>query len=213
VNRHGRRRLRALGATVALAIVAAGCGGGREGSTAPAAGPAFQAAVVAPPTQRPSFTLTDTDGQPYDFAAETAGRTTLLYFGYINCPDICPVHLANIKRAFEVKPSLGSEITVVFVGVDPARDTAADVREYLDRFDTRFVGLVGTVEEVRAAEAAAGVPPSGPDVDDPDVVGHAGQVLGYGPDDLLHVQFPALTRSVTFSNDLELLVDMGTGVR
>src|SRR5688572_7503354 len=51
---------------------------------------------VDPPFARPDFTLTDTDGQPFDFGAETGGELTLLFFGYTNCPDVCPVHMATL---------------------------------------------------------------------------------------------------------------------
>ena len=51
------------------------------------------------PYQRPSFTLTDQAGASYDFAAQTAGRPTLLFFGYTNCPDICPTTMADVAIA------------------------------------------------------------------------------------------------------------------
>lgn len=210
-----RRRPLVAALAAGLLVAASACGAGGAGSTV--AGQVdegrFRAEEVSPPTPRPSFTLTDTDGRPFDFAAETAGRTTLLYFGYLNCPDVCPVHLANIENVFDVRPDIAERTTVVFVTVDPARDSPAEVRAYLDRFDTRFVGLVGTPEEVRAAEEAVGVPPAAPDVENPEVVGHAGQVLGYGADDLLHVQFPGSTRSATYAHDLAVLVGLGVQQR
>src|SRR5690554_3941436 len=74
---------------------------------------ALQGVVVENPTEKPSFTLTDTSGEPYDFAAETEGRLTLLYFGYLNCPDICPVHLAQIAEVFARQPDIARATDVV----------------------------------------------------------------------------------------------------
>jgi protein SCO1/2 len=186
---------------VLAAFVLAACGGGAERGDGP-----FQAAAVDRPSPRPSFTLTDTAGGAYDFAERTAGRPTLLFFGYTHCPDICPVHLANVQHAFDVRPDLATGTEVVFVTVDPDRDTPDRLRSYLDRFDQRFVGLTGTPDQIRDAQDAAGLPPAGVDVDDPEVFGHAAQMLGYGADDRLHVQFPAQTRSTVFAHDLAVLV-------
>ena len=99
---------------------------------------------LEPPLPRPSFTLTDTRGQPYDFARETRGRLTFLFFGYTNCPDVCPVHVANVaavlhKLSFEDQ----QQATFVFVTVDPARDSLPALRAWLDHFDKSFVGLRG----------------------------------------------------------------------
>ena len=160
--------------------------------------------AMAEPTPKPDFTLTDTEGEPFHFAPETEGSLTLLYFGYTYCPDICPVHLAQIAEALGQVPQVSA--TVVFVSVDPERDTPDRIREFLDNFDTSFVGLTGTPEEIRAAEDAVGVPPSVKEGDGDDyTVGHAGQVFAWAPDGLLYAQYPFGTRQSTWVNDLEML--------
>ena len=69
---------------------------------------------------------------------------TLVFFGYTHCPDICNVVLANIASALRGSPEDVRDSTrMIFVTTDPARDTAEVVREYLDRFDPRFEGLIG----------------------------------------------------------------------
>ena len=80
------------------------------------------------PRPKPEFTLTDTSGQVYDFVSETDGTLTLLYFGYLNCPDICPVHLAQLAEVFDQVPAVARNTEVVFVTVDPERDTPAKIR-------------------------------------------------------------------------------------
>ena len=166
----------------------------------------LQGTVIEDPQPKPAFVLTDTRGEPYDFAVRTEGMLTLLYFGYTNCPDICPVHLAQIAEVLEQYPSLERETAVVFVSVDPQRDTPEVLRGFLDNFSSRFVGLTGSTEELRAAQVAADVPPAtitgqGPDY----AVDHAGWVIAYAPDGLGHAIYPFGTRQSVWSNDLQTL--------
>ncbi|HUG08766.1 MAG TPA: SCO family protein [Acidimicrobiia bacterium] len=169
----------------------------------------LQGVAIENPAERPSFTLTDTSGEPYEFAAATEGKLTLLYFGYLNCPDICPVHLAQIAEVFERIPNVARDTEVVFVSVDPGRDSPQDIREFLDNFDHRFVGLTGTEDELVRAQSAAGVPPAvivenGDDY----TVDHAGWVIAYGPDGLNHAIYPFGTRQSQWDNDLQILAGM-----
>lgn len=195
--------IKRLGTLIALTLVIAGCG------RAVASGE-LQGAVVDPPAEKPSFTLTDTSGRPYEFAAETEGQLTLLYFGYLNCPDICPVHLAQIAEVFDRIPDVARDAEVVFVSVDPARDTPEAIREFLDRFDPRFVGLTGTPEELEAAQVAVGIPPATITGEGDDyTVDHAGWVIAYAPDGLNHTIYPFGTRQTEWSNDLQVLAGMG----
>ena len=155
-----------LAVLLSAGLLLAGCGGsgGSSGTqvsqagaehahSAPAQvrgddGGTYAGIDLEPPYQRPSFTLTDTSGAAYDFATATKGRPTLLFFGYTNCPDVCPTTFADIAVALrKLDPSVASQIQVVFVTTDPARDTPQVIREWLDRFDadlpTPFVGLTG----------------------------------------------------------------------
>lgn len=161
------------------------------------------------PTSKPDFTLTDTDGDAFRFAEQTAGKLTLLYFGYTHCPDICPVHLAQIAEVLDQHPEVGRETEVVFVTVDPQRDQPELIRAFLDNFDSRFVGLTGSEAEIEQAEMAAGVPPAVVVGDGEDyTVNHAGWVIAYGPDGLNHAIYPFGTRQSQWNNDLPLLAAM-----
>lgn len=165
--------------------------------------------VIDPPRSKPSFTLNDTSGRPYDFAAETEGKVALLYFGYINCPDICPVHLAQLAEVFDQIPSVAHDTEVVFVSVDPDRDTPEKIRTYLDNFDSRFVGLTGTLEEVEAVQTTAGVAIAqfvgeGENY----TVNHAAMVIAFAPDGLNYTIYPFGTRQSQWKNDLPLLVQI-----
>ncbi|TFV54513.1 SCO family protein [Geodermatophilus sp. DF01-2] len=214
-----RSRLAALAVSAGLVLV--GCGGAAagEGQATDAShdhGDAPAAVVEAPedryagidlpdPYQRPSFTLTGPDGQPYDFAAETAGRPTLLFFGFTNCPDICPTTMADVAVALRgVDPALAEQVQVVFVTTDPAFDTPEVLAEYLGRFDadlpTRFVGLTGDQAAIDRAQLAAGVPQA-----EDDGRLHSSLLLLYGADDLAHVAFDAGNTSRDIAGDLGLV--------
>jgi len=170
----------------------------------------LQGVVVDPPNEKPSFQLTDTEGELYDFATETEGKLTLLYFGYLNCPDICPVHLAQIAETFDRLPSVARDAEVVFVSVDPARDTPEAIRAYLDNFDQRFIGLTGTPEELAAAETAVGVPPAVVTGEGEDYgISHAALVIAYAPDGLNYSFYPFGIRQSQWTNDLQVLAAMG----
>lgn len=159
------------------------------------------------PQLKPSFVLTDTEGQPYDFSVETEGKLTLLYFGYTNCPDICPVHLAQVAEVFDQFPEVARQTEVVFVSVDPGRDGPREIRKFLDNFDPTFVGLTGTTDQLAAAQEAAGVPLASLIGEGDDyTVDHAGWVIAYAPDGLNRTTYPFGTRQSEWSNDLQALL-------
>jgi protein SCO1 len=186
-----------------LALVLVACG--RDVSTDD-----LQGVLIDPAQPKPEFVLTDTEGQPYDFTAETEGKLTLLYFGYLNCPDICPVHLAQIAETFDQHPDVARDAEVVFVSVDPDRDSPEQIRDFLDNFDSRFVGLTGTLEELEAAQKAANVPVAVFVGDGEDyTVNHAGQVIAFAPDGLNHSVYPFGVRQSQWANDLQILDEMG----
>jgi protein SCO1/2 len=164
---------------------------------------------LATPIPRPDFSLIDTEGVEYDFQARTEGYVTLLFFGYTHCPDVCPVHMANVAAALDqVGWQTRRQVKVVFVTTDPDRDTPDRIREWLDRFDSTFAGLRGTVEEVAAIQDALDLPPS-VIPSEPTAgyeVGHAAQVLAFSPSGVATVAYPFGTRQADWVHDLPLLV-------
>ncbi len=102
------------------------------------------------------FSLTDAEGKERTLA-DFRGSYVMLFFGFTQCPDVCPTTLA---RAAEVRKKLGpdgAKVKVVFISVDPERDTAELLRDYLRAFDPEFVGLRGTAEQTRVAAKALNV--------------------------------------------------------
>ncbi len=96
-----------------------------------------------------SFDMTDDSGQAVS-AESFRGKTVLLYFGYTNCPDVCPTTLARLAQALKATTNQGAGIRVLFVTVDPKRDSVARLHAYVRAFGPWFVGLRGTPEEIRA---------------------------------------------------------------
>lgn len=202
-----------LAGAAAIAALAA-CGGGSPDRAAAEPPGELRGTVLDPSWPKPDFTLTDTRGAPYDFRAETDGFVTLLFFGYTHCPDVCPVHVANIAAVLQDLPFAQRErIRVVFVTTDPERDTPARLREWLDRFDRSFVGLRGTKAEVESVEAALHLPaairqPSTPGpLPGAYAVGHAAQVIAFGTDGRAWVLYPFGTRQADWAHDLPKLVE------
>lgn len=168
---------------------------------------------VTPPGPKPEFTLTDTEGEPFDFRDRTDGALTLLFFGYTHCPDVCPLHMANIAAVLRDLPiESARRVHVVFVTTDPARDSTTRLRTWLGQFDPRFVGLTGTPGEIQAAQAAAGLPPAIVDTAAGHAdysVSHAAQVMAFGADNRKHALYPFGTRQVDWAHDLPRLLEIG----
>lgn len=97
-----------------------------------------------------AFTMTRaTDGKQVT-AADFRGKITLLYFGYTFCPDVCPATLLNISKMLKDLGPTANRIRVLFVTVDPKRDTLKVLRDYADAFGPQVVGLRGSDDEIAA---------------------------------------------------------------
>jgi protein SCO1/2 len=174
-------------------------------SAAPTPQGTYKGLELQPAQPRPTFTLTDTTGKPYDFAAKTRGAPTLLYFGYTHCPDVCPTAMADTAIALRGVPSaLRDKVQVVFVTTDPARDTGPVLAAWLRNFDVdlpvKFVGLTGTRAQVEAAQAAAKV-----EVASDGGQTHSAEQLLFGPDDYARVAYVAGSSPGDISHDLPIV--------
>lgn len=99
------------------------------------------------------FTMVNTDGEDVT-EADLKGKPTAMFFGFTNCPDICPTTLLDMSRWLEELGPAAGNLTPVFVTVDPERDTPERMGQYISSFDERIVGLTGTPEQVeQMAEA------------------------------------------------------------
>jgi protein SCO1/2 len=203
-----RRALLALAATV----IGAAC-------TSDAERIGVGAGAVPVEFARPKVTLTATDGQPFDFAARTAGKLTFLEFGYTNCPDICPVTMANLATVLKkLAPSDRMKTMVVFVSIDPDRDSLPVLRKWLDSHDVSFIGLTGSRAALDSMQKAVGFGPAvirggAPGSTSAPVVDHASPVVVFTADDSAHVMYPFGTRQSDWERDLPRLLAVAPPAR
>lgn len=163
----------------------------------------------AHPLGKLDFTLPDTEGEPFDFQAETDGRLTLLFFGYTSCPDICPIHMATLAQALaELGPEARDQVDVVFVSVDPQRDTPDQIRSWLDGFGEDFVGLRGSEEEIASILAQYNYPPPEHEGEGAGyLVSHPAIVYAYTPDNMGRGMYGSGTSKATWVHDLRLMLE------
>ena len=171
-----------VGAVLASGLLLAGCG---DQATEPvqeaqAAGPAvttdadgFHGTLMNPARPRPDLALATTDGEPFDVGDRPEDEVTVLFFGYTHCPDLCPTTMADLARARDMLPEdLRDRVEVVFVTEDPARDTPQLLREWLDRFDPDFTGLIGGNEATAAALTDLYLPETGKVAEPSEAIAH-----------------------------------------
>ncbi len=118
--------------------------------------PSYRGAVITPPWLAPEIKLTDHNGQPFTMSGQR-GKVVLLYFGYVNCPDECPLTMAHIKLALQSLGDRARDVQVAMVSTDPVRDTPQALKEFMGHFDPSFLGLTGTPAELQKTWADYGV--------------------------------------------------------
>lgn len=122
----------------------------------PVAEASFHGFLMDPPAPAPKFELIDQHYQPFRLADHN-GKLVVIFFGYTNCPDVCPatlVYYTQVKRALG---PLADQVEFVFITVDPEYDTPEHLRAYVERFDPAFYGLTGDEETIRELALAYGV--------------------------------------------------------
>ncbi len=148
-------------------------------SMEPAAGSALAGADIGGP-----FTLTDHNGNAVT-ELDFAGQYKLIYFGFTFCPEICPTALQEIDVTMKILGVMGKNVTPVFVTTDPERDTPEVMRDYVELFNPRMVGLTGTPEQIMAMQETYRVYAA--KTDNPDfseyMMNHSSYIYLMGPND------------------------------
>jgi protein SCO1/2 len=146
----------------ALLLMLSGVFGAASAALSPAASTpdtaaALKAGVLSPVMIAPALALMGTDGQPLNLE-RFRGKVVLLAFGFSNCGEVCPITLTTLAAA---RRKLGNdaarEVQVVYVTVDPERDTAGQMKHFLGAFDGSFIGGVGTRTQIDAAQKSFGI--------------------------------------------------------
>jgi len=138
-----------LGALFTLLLLTA-CTGGLFGA------PELNGTVYTEPRTTPEFTLQNAAGEPVSLQ-DYRGKVIPIYFGYTFCPDVCPLTMANLARVQAQVDDDGDEMQVLMITVDPQRDSATVVQDYVESFHPAFVGLSGSEEQIAAATDPFGV--------------------------------------------------------
>lgn len=146
-----------LGLSAAALLALTGCDsspGGGAASTAGGKAASFKGIDVTGAPYGKGFALTDMHGQPRHLT-DFAGQVVMLYFGFVQCPDVCPTALSRASLVMQMLgPEQAAKVQVIFVTVDPERDTPDLLREYLAAFDARFLALYGNAEQTQATAEA-----------------------------------------------------------
>jgi protein SCO1/2 len=148
-------------------------------------------------------------GQPVDLA-EFDGAVALVFFGYTNCPDVCPMTLSTVSRALDQLPDdRRSEVTTLMVSVDPERDDLDGLQQYVGFFDPSFRGVGGSSEAIERAATRYGVFYQVSETERSDgayLVDHTASLMGIGPDGSLRVVWGPDVTADALADDLKELL-------
>lgn len=118
--------------------------------------PALRSGVFEPPRMAPDFSLASSLGNEFTLSQQR-GKVLVLGFGFSHCPNVCPMTLANLAQSFKHLGDLTKQVQVVYVTVDPERDNPERLREYLAHFNSQFIGVTGSAEQLSAVRQAYGI--------------------------------------------------------
>lgn len=121
-----------------------------EAATVGSSSKAFNSVDITGANYAQQFSLTDTEGKKRTLA-EFKGKVVFVFFGFTQCPEVCPVTMAELAEVRRRLGKDGDKVQGVFITIDPERDTAPVLKEYLHAMDPGFVGLRGSLEETNAA--------------------------------------------------------------
>jgi cytochrome oxidase Cu insertion factor (SCO1/SenC/PrrC family) len=159
------------------------------------------------PTLGGPFSLVDQNGAPRT-EADFYGSYPLIYFGFTNCPDLCPRSLVTMSTAIDElmtrAPEKAERVVPIFITVDPARDTVAAMKSHVANFHPRMIGLTGSAEEIERVTRQYGafyapVPQGGGNY----AVDHSGFILLMGPEGEYVTHFESNVRADELAEELE----------
>ncbi|MEM8530582.1 MAG: SCO family protein [Chloroflexota bacterium] len=158
--------------------------------------------------EAPDFTLTDTNGDPFRLS-DHRGKVVMMFFGFTNCPDICPTSLGEMAAVNRQLGDKADDVEMVFVTVDPERDTPERLQAYIDQFDESIIGLHGTPEELETVFKSYGVKAIRHDLPDSAVgyvMDHTASIYTVDRDGMWRVMFPYGMPVEDITSDVEYLI-------
>jgi protein SCO1/2 len=168
---------------------------------------AFHGMVLQSPMKAADFTLPGQNGQSVSLK-DFRGKIVLLYFGYTTCPDVCPTTLADLHQARTALGKQADEVQVLMVTVDPERDTQQVMADYMNHFDSSFIGLIGTPEQVAEVATYYGIYYEKEEGNSAlgYLMNHTATVMAIDKDGYLRLVFPFGTAAKDITADLEYLL-------
>ncbi len=141
--------------------------------------------------EAPEFTLTDQDGDQISLS-DFKDKVVLIFFGYTHCPDICPMTMSVMSNVVDQLGDQADRVQVVFVTVDPERDTQQKLKSYIPYYNENFIGLTGTPEEIDKVADDYNVYYSKEEVESSSeyLMGHNSSVLLITPDGEIFLRYP-----------------------
>ncbi len=172
-----------------------------------------QATVLPEPMPLPEFRLLDQDGKAYT-RDSLLGHSSLLFFGFTHCPDICPATLQQLaiarRKLASQRGNAGALPDIILISVDPERDSAEILKAYTGHFGEGITGLSGDAAELQKLTSALGIYYARDDSAGPDyTISHSTAVLLINGDAKLQALFKAPLDIESLVSDLNLLVDAG----
>lgn len=139
----------------------------------------------------PEFTLTDQDGSKVSLS-DFKDKLVLIFFGYTHCPDICPMTMSVMNNVVDQLGDQAEQVQVIFVTIDPERDTQEKLKSYVPYYNEDFIGLTGTPEEIDKVADDYNIFYSKEEVESSSeyLMGHNSSVLLITPDGEILIKYP-----------------------
>jgi protein SCO1/2 len=166
----------------------------------------LKAGVFNPARDAPDFSVNGSDGTALTLS-RYRGKVVVLGFGYTSCPNVCPATLAVLAQAHRKLGSLGPQVQVIYLTVDPERDSAARLKQFLAAFDPTFVGGTGTAAQMAAVRAGYGVTAEKRGTGSDYAVAHSSFVYLITRDGKLRALMPFGHKSDDYVHDISMLLN------
>jgi protein SCO1/2 len=169
----------------------------------------FRGSVLEEPLAVPNFSLHDEEGGTFRLS-DQRGNVVLLFFGYTQCPDVCPTTLATWRRVHEILGDDAERVRFVFVTVDPERDTVERLALHVNAFNPEFIGLTGSQDELEAVYQVFNI------VHEKDtssgsaagyLINHTATAFVIDPEGLWRLRETYGTEAEDIAHDIQLLLD------
>ncbi len=168
----------------------------------------LKAGVFEPARMAPDFTARGSDGKELKLSS-FRGKLVVLEFGYTSCVDVCPVSLAMLAQARKQLGALASQVQVIYVSVDPERDTPERMRHYLGAFDPAILGATGTPEQMARVRKDYGISATKKIIDagkNEYVIGHSSYLYFVDRDGKLRAMLPFGRSAGDVAHDAAILL-------